>query len=403
MPCPRLSQAQLDIGQKVRKNLFPWRGQFSPQLVEAHLTAYAPRSQAVILDPFVGSGTVLVEAARLGHVAIGAEVNPAAATLAATYSLVALPRKARARLLDAVATRLATIDLDEDLPTFDDSLRETDLREALIGLWRAERAPDVRRLLEVLVVVLDYGAGPVVGRKVRSTWSNLRRLVEGLPNSPHVVGVALADARALPIPDGTVDLVITSPPYINVFNYHQQYRASIEALDWEVLALATSEIGANRKHRANRLLTVVQYCLDMALVLAELCRVCRPGARAILVVGRESNVRKTAFWNGEILKRIAQDCIGLHLLLRQERTFVNRFGQSIREDILHLQAKQLSAPPPLREVAAIARGELMDAVERAPADTRADFEQAIQRAYDVRPSPIVRGSDRFLLPPLGLL
>jgi hypothetical protein len=167
MPCPRLSQAQLDIGQRVRKNLFPWRGQFSPQLVEAHLTAYAPRSRAVILDPFVGSGTVLVEAARLGHVAIGAEVNPAAATMAATYSLVALPREARARLLDAVATRLATIDHDEDLPPCNDSLGETDLREALICLWRAERAPDVRRLLEVLVVVLDYGAGPVVGRKVR--------------------------------------------------------------------------------------------------------------------------------------------------------------------------------------------------------------------------------------------
>lgn len=34
-------------------------------------------------------------------------------------------------------------------------------------------------------------------------------------------------------------LLITSPPYINVFNYHQKYRRSVEALGYDVLAIAT--------------------------------------------------------------------------------------------------------------------------------------------------------------------
>ena len=94
-------------------------------------------------------------------------------------------------------------------------------------------------------------------------------------------------------------MVLTSPPYINVHNYHQQFRRSTEALDWDVLSFARSEIGSNRQNRANRFLTVIQYSLDMALALRELARVARPGARLILVLGRESFVRGGRFFNGE--------------------------------------------------------------------------------------------------------
>ena len=60
-----LSQSRLNIAERVRTNLLPWNGQFSPQLVEGLLRAHAHRG-AMVLDPFVGGGTSLVEAARLG-------------------------------------------------------------------------------------------------------------------------------------------------------------------------------------------------------------------------------------------------------------------------------------------------------------------------------------------------
>ena len=59
-----LPQGALDVAERVRTNPLPWTGQFSPQLVEKLLAAYAPRD-GVVLDPFAGSGTSLVEAARL--------------------------------------------------------------------------------------------------------------------------------------------------------------------------------------------------------------------------------------------------------------------------------------------------------------------------------------------------
>jgi len=81
-----IPQASLNIVEKTRSNLFAWRGQFSPQLIEVILDAYClPNS--VILDPFVGSGTVLREAGTFIFEAHGFEINPAAWILSRTSEI----------------------------------------------------------------------------------------------------------------------------------------------------------------------------------------------------------------------------------------------------------------------------------------------------------------------------
>jgi hypothetical protein len=186
--------------------------------------------------------------------------------------------------------------------------------------------------------------------------------------------------------DGEADFVVTSPPYINVFNYHQQYRRSVEALGWDLLRVARSEIGSNRKHRQNRFLTVVQYCLDMTDVLREVQRVCKEGARAIVIVGRESNVRKTQFFNGEIVAALASRCIGLLFIARQERIFMNRFGEQICEDLLHFHVTKSTGN--FDEPREIARGVLAKAKLRAPKESFGDLEEALAVLDNVKPSPI---------------
>ncbi|OQY56938.1 MAG: hypothetical protein DRR08_04130 [Candidatus Parabeggiatoa sp. nov. 2] len=88
-------------------------------------------------------------------------------------------------------------------------------------------------------------------------------------------------------------MIFTSPPYINVFNYHQNYRAIIESLNIDILRVAQSEFGANRKHRSNRFKTVVQYCLDMSKAIESFWLALKPAGKMILVMGRESKVRWT--------------------------------------------------------------------------------------------------------------
>jgi hypothetical protein len=201
------------------------------------------------------------------------------------------------------------------------------------------------------------------------------------------VHVISGDARKLPLTNSTIDFVLTSPPYVNVFNYHQQFRRSAEALGWDLLEVAKAEIGSNRKHRGNRLLTVIQYCLDMAQVLHELARVCQEGSRVVVVVGRESNVRKTPFFNGDIVANLAVRSLGWFFVLRQERMFMNRFGSNIFEDILHFAVKKpvgTSWTAPME----IAREVLIAARDRVPDEARADLEDVLVRMAEVKPSPL---------------
>jgi hypothetical protein len=82
-------QALLNIEEKNRTNLFAWRGQFSPQLIECLLAAYCPPN-GVVIDPFAGSGTVLLESASMRLSAYGFEVNPSAWIFSKVYELTIL-------------------------------------------------------------------------------------------------------------------------------------------------------------------------------------------------------------------------------------------------------------------------------------------------------------------------
>jgi DNA modification methylase len=392
-----IPQDRLNIDNKERSNLFPWNGQFSPQFIEALLGAYA-KEGSFVLDPFVGSGTVVCEAGRCGLPAFGSEINPAAFKMANTYRLINAKPAQRRRAIEALNEILG--DLTPDAAPLFSTPRPRHSRpldQVLVAHAAEESDPHVRLLLDALIVRLDVGEKELDQRTLDATWCGLRNVVTDLPYSDAPIELANSDARALPLPDHRADLVITSPPYINVFNYHQQYRKSVEMLGWDLLEVAKSEIGSNRKHRGNRFLTVTQYCLDMVGVFEELRRVCKPSARIVVVVGRESNVRKTRFMNGEIVAALAVRSAGFCLASRQERVFQNRFGERICEDILHF-LPQPTAARPLIPPADIARELLTAALEWAPAESVGDLRDALHRVGDGAPSPLYRQKATPALP-----
>lgn len=383
-----IDQATLNIERKERSNLFPWSGQFSPQLIEALLHRYAPRG-GVVLDPFAGSGTVLAECGRERLEAIAVEINPAACCMARTYELINCERPERVRWIWEVGHTLRE-KLSVEYPLFDREsppVSPVSAIEQLRALSVAIQGEGPRRLFEALVVLLDLYRPGLERTRLMSTWNRLVGTIQRLPFSDRPLTVINADARQIPIASQSVDLVITSPPYINVFNYHQQYRSSAEFLGWDLLAVAKSEIGSNRKNRANRFLTVVQYCLDIYRAFEELRRVCKESAQVIFVVGRQSNVRKTPFQNGELVAAVATKCAAFLLRTRQERAFTNKFGDRIFEDILHftigpLGASQQEAP------AGIAVAALEQALPLAPPEALRDLEAAIAHASWVECSPL---------------
>lgn len=318
-----INQSELNIDGKTRSNLFAWNGQFSPQFIETLLSYYA-KDGFFVVDPFVGSGTVLSECARKGLRSYGIELNASAYYMAKTYEIANLSIEERTKIITAIDYLLKSIKNEQNI-----------IPSILSYIKKFNNVQ--RNILSTLIILMDVFNNEVSFELLNKKWLNLQTIIQNIPFSVSRISVERGDSRHLGIDDDCADMLITSPPYINVFNYHQKYRRSVEYLGYDVLSIAKSEFGSNRKNRGNRFLTVIQYCIDMALSIKEAIRVCKPKARMIYIVGRESSVLGYSFCNSELIYNIATQIFNMELIIRQERAFKNRFGQIIYEDILSFE------------------------------------------------------------------
>lgn len=397
-------QEKLDLTVKSRSSLFPWRGQFSPELIELFLKKYS-QENSVILDPFVGSGTTIFEAASLGLECYGAEINPSAVEMAKTVEFVKIKLGDRKKLIEKAEAIANESLLPYQWDLFSYQLRQqqqinfcskgTDEEILTKILQGAKNNPLIHNLLtNAAIRYLNYRSN----REISDFLKALRvhtEIVKNLPYNPDKCQVFHGDARKIPLGDKTIDLIITSPPYINVFNYHQNNRAAMEIIGWNLLEIAKSEIGANRKHRQNRFLTVVQYALDMLDSVKEMRRLLRDNGRVIIIVGRESKVRGVSIENGKLLAAIAIGGAGFILERLQERKFKNKFGEIIYEDILHLIPDSVKIIPGDEFARLLAQWMLKRASKKAKTEVVKEILDAQKRANNVKNSPLFDFNENY--------
>ena len=240
----------------------PWIAGFSRQFVQDALTRHLPET-GVVLDPFAGVGTTLVEADIAGHEAVGFEINPYAAFAART--------KLGAHRLEPVRLAAAA---SEFVRFMDEGERTGRPPNASPPAAFRTRAPfyspavehkvllafDFMETLEspiaaffrlafavTMVGYSNYSYEPSLGRKA----SVGRPEVE----DDDVAGTIAAklhqiaddatwyrDSRAQPerddgkvvecsffegytaVEEGIVDLLVTSPPYLNNYHYNRNTR-----------------------------------------------------------------------------------------------------------------------------------------------------------------------------------
>ena len=394
-------QEQLDLTDKVRTSLFPWRGQFSPELVEMLLSRYA-RDGYTIFDPFVGSGTTLFEAARKGFRCYGADINPSAIEMARTAELTSLSLQQRRAAMQDVKKlilrycRPTTWDLFSYLDYQSEAIQERENHQEFLFndlIREVADQPIIHNLLvNIIMRYMNYKT-PHIETDLMRAWHEHSAIVESIPYSNKEYSnkecrVFHCDAHSIPLAANSINLIITSPPYINVFNYHQNNRPAMEILGWDLLDVAKSEIGSNRKHRSNRFLTVIQYALDMLDALKEMRRLLCSDGKAIIIVGRESSVRGVKLRNSFLVASLASGGAGFHLDTIQERKFISKFGETIYEDILHISPTASTSIADNTFARSLAVWNLQQASENIEGQVKDETNHAISSSHNVNKSPL---------------
>lgn len=291
-----------------------------------------------VLDPFAGSGTVLVEARRLGRRAIGTDVNPLAVDLAYLKARGSTVEERDALVFEAhrVAQGAEERRVEKAGPTKkygpeDRKIFDVHMLLELDGLSHGIRSAPAGFVRETLKLVLS-AILVKVSRKPGDTADSVgpRRLASGFairlfaakaeelaarleeygamcarPSPP--LQVEVDDARVLDtVTSRTVDLVVTSPPYPGIYDYVEHHAVRLRWLGIDAQAFARSEMGSRRQlSTLTREEAVTRFRDDFRRALSAMRRVLRPGGSAAVVLA-DSAIRGSALYADDEIPHLAR-------------------------------------------------------------------------------------------------
>ncbi|WP_137177754.1 DNA methyltransferase [Roseomonas sp. AR75] len=311
---PYLENAFWTAGQRQAHPIheISYRACFKPQLPAFFVRRLTAPGEAVY-DPFMGRGTTPVEAALLGRRAAGNDINPLGVLL--TRPRLAPPDP------DQVAAALATVDWDAGAAEPADLLafysQATLLRLNALRSWLerhaslADETPDpVADWIRMVALNRLTGHSPgffsgyTMPPNQAVSVAAQRRINARLDQTPpdrDIPAIILKKSRALlakPLPgpalpfrlttgpaernpaiaDGSVALVVTSPPFLDVVQYAEDnwLRCWFAGIDAQAVPIA--------RHASS-----AAWQAMIRAVLAEIARVVRPGGHLAFEVGEVRN------------------------------------------------------------------------------------------------------------------
>lgn len=346
------------------KPIHPFPARMAPEIVFAELRRN--RRHRVVLDPMAGSGTTLVAARLGGHAAIGFDTDPLAVLIAkvgasdirkgslrkAAEKVLSLAKYDYTYVRDCHAYPVGADAETKDFVSFwfdpttrrqlcalSNCIADSEVGEYQNALWCAFSRMIITKKVGVSRGIdvshsrphILYDQAPV--RPFEMFMSQVEKLVSASsftdvrPDAPRA-RVAAGDARSLPLEDGSVDLVITSPPYLNAIDYLRGHKLSLVWMGYPLSKLREirgSNVGAEKSGSSDtpapqiraalgRLGGVVslgtrwegiarKYVTDLDAVVSELARVTKPDGKLALVIG-DSTVRGVFVRNSSAIRTL---------------------------------------------------------------------------------------------------
>lgn len=358
---------------ELSKPLHPFPARMSPDI--ALRSVIRLPNGATVLDPMSGSGTVLRVASDHGHKAIGFDVDPLSVLLGKVWT-TPINTELLTRTAKRVVYRAIGLSLDETYLPWIDEDHET---RNFVRYWFAQKQQNsLRKLCTVLanergpianalklavsrLIITKSGGASLAAdvshsrpHRVRDTndfrvfdefLRTVDKLTKVLDKEPPRLAASIrrGDARRMTlIASGSVDSIVTSPPYLNAIDYLRGHRLALVWLGYSVGRLRrirSNSVGAERapSSETNRELIrdllrgvadlhrlppakqkmIERYALDVYAMLAETKRVLKPNRAAVYVIGN-SCLRGVFVRNTKIVLNAAKK-VGLNPGATRER------------------------------------------------------------------------------------
>lgn len=320
--------------------LHPYLGKFIPQLVEVFLKNYFKKGNS-ILDPFMGSGTTLIEANILGMHSAGVEISIFNCLIseikAQKYNIHFLEKEVKDILFKTKEFSKWLSRGQKQATSLENSFKKYKTDSEYLNTWLSDRAlqeilfycNEIKKYQyqDMLKIILSRAARsarliphydlarpskpvrkPYYCIKHRRTcrpvdeamkfinrysWDTIRRIKEfDELRTKATIKIIQGDSRNIDFAKvsgykgGKFDGIFTSPPYVGLIDYHDQHRYAYELFGFDDNGF--NEIGPAAKGRSQA--AKEEYKKDITAVFQNVNRYLKPKAKIFVVVNDRDNL-----------------------------------------------------------------------------------------------------------------
>jgi len=302
-------------------SLHPYPAKFPPQLPKIILSNYAKKNQNV-LDPFCGSGTTLVEARLFGANAIGVDVNGLSILLSKVKATPLTKQQIEVvlKFIMNIEKEISKWENDKrpkikvkEIEGQDHWFQKNVSEEITFLIYKIQEQSciDVQNFLKIILssiivrvsnqesdtrfvaIKKNIANGYTLKqfcKKAREYKERLKVFSEAIKNKT-TLQLYNADSRNLDfIENNSIDIIITSPPYANTYDYYLYHKFRKRWLGLDVKFAQYNEIGSRREYSSLKE-KKEKWNADLITCFIEMQRVLKPNCLAFIVIG-DSVIKK---------------------------------------------------------------------------------------------------------------
>ncbi len=265
-----------------------YHGSFHGQMVRGLINYCNLNKGSIILDPFCGSGTTLIESKLLGFNSIGIDINP----------IACLNTKVKSEVLETPINYLLSknekyLDLNYYENTYPININFQDFLNS-----------DIKELFYVFLFTRAISDEFYISKNRKQAFrDNFLKTIHGLKAFEQLKNTIKLRFGASQVffndsikqlglmNSDFIDAVITSPPYINLIDYiRMDIHQIVNLLPlYQIKMLRKKMIGRDLKHKR---LTEKVFWKDMNIIFEEIYRILKLNRYFIIVIGDYRNMKE---------------------------------------------------------------------------------------------------------------